>query len=71
MSPLRKDLLMRTKLAIGSLELVQKELLVIQSVLTTGGEFVNLEPIRGKEDSMQSSMWDENQPPIEAYENDL
>ena len=44
-----KVLLSRTKLALGSLSLVEKQLLDICTVLTTTCENFMIEPIRGEE----------------------
>jgi len=69
MTPFRRHLLDRCQIAIGSLALVQKEVLAIRTLLTTGEGFVNLEPIRGEEDL--ELPWSDDQPPIETYESDV
>ncbi len=59
------DMLARIELAIGSMTLVEKQLLYIKTVLTPISEKVSLKDTRGQEDFLDLK----NQPPISAYEN--
>ena len=68
MSPLRTHLLRRVALALGSMTLVEKQLIEIRSLLTTGGEFVTMNS-QGSEEA-QSAFFDETFPPLDVYEDE-
>ncbi len=61
-----KVLISRTKLALGSLSLVEKQLLDICTVLTEYSEFAMVEPIRGEEKNSDLGFF--ISPPLEVYE---
>jgi hypothetical protein len=61
-----KVLLMRSKLALGSLSLVEKQLLDICTVLTELQEFAMLEPIRGEEKNSDKDFF--ISPPLSVYD---
>ncbi len=64
-----KLLVNRTKLALGSLSLVEKQLLDICTSLDNQLEILYDEPIRGEENH-QRSFDDPSVPPLSAYEKD-
>ena len=61
-----KLLVNRTKLAIGSLSLVEKQLSEILSVLDNQVEILYAEAIRGEEENSDSDFF--ISPPLSAYE---
>ena len=61
-----KLLVSRTKLALGSMSLVEKQLTEILGELDNYLEKVYAEPIRGEEENSDSGFF--ISPPLEAYE---
>ena len=59
-------LLSRTKLALGSLALVEKQLDCILADLTTASESFMLNPIRGEEKNSDQDFF--ISPPLEVYD---
>jgi len=64
--PLLKLLADRTKLAIGSLALVEKELLYVCTALDTQLENLYAEDIRGQEENLDSEFF--ITPPVSVYD---
>ena len=56
----------RAKLAIGSLALVEKQLLDISTVLTNYLETFSMNPIQGEEENSESEFF--ITPPLSAYD---
>jgi len=67
--PLIKLLAQRTKLALGSLALVDKQLTEILGALDNGVEMPYDEPIRGEEENSESEFF--ISPPLEVYDEDV
>ena len=65
---LTKLLVSRAKLALGSMSLVEKQLLEILAALDNQVENVYAEPIRGEEENSEQDFF--ISPPLEVYDND-
>ena len=68
MSPFIKLLVNRTKLALGSLSLVEKQLTEILLELDNSSPKVYDEPIRGEEENSDSGFF--ISPPLEVYDEE-
>jgi len=60
MSPFRSNLLAKVAIALGSLSLVEKELLDVQRLLTKGDELIMMNTIRGEEDPQDELPFEDN-----------
>ena len=69
MSPLQKLLVNRTKLALGSLSLVEKQLTEILGALDTSSEKLYDESIRGEEENSDSDFF--ITPPLGVYDGNV
>ena len=68
MSPFTKLLVNRTKLALGSLSLVEKQLTEILGALDNSSQNVYDEPIRGEEENSDSGFF--ISPPLSVYDEE-
>ena len=66
-----KVLLQRSQLALGSLSLVEKQLLDIRTVLTTIVQKSTMNPIRGEENHQEVFDDPSDATPLEVYENEI